>query len=238
MNVEWALAADAWRYALSVLNTMDNLYKKLDGWMDILDNQVRSLRTNQHIFWEVQKIIRGNPRIDKPNDFYGWMAEMYAAAMSVAIRKLADNDARTISFRRLLEEIKANPSVISRTRFKKLFVDRNYTECDADEGFDQLIGAGREFINTSDLDDEIQTLISKTAKLRKYVNKRIAHHDKSPFNDLPTFKELDDAIAYIEKLLQRYWLIFRCMSMYSALPTWQYDWKEVFYYPWIDKGQH
>jgi hypothetical protein len=216
---------------------MDKLFKELDEWLKVLDKQVISLRTNQHIFWEVQKIIRGNPKIDKPNDFYGWMAEMYAHAMSVAIRKMIDKNRSTISFQKFLEKLKANPSVISRSRYKHQFVDYNYMERDADEGFDQIVGIGRDHLDPALVTQQLETLENKTAKLRDFVNKRIAHHEKSEFNDLPTFKELDEAIACLEDLLKFYLPLFTGLGLDSALPKWLYDWKEVFYCAWIEQAQ-
>jgi hypothetical protein len=224
---------------------MDKLHEMLDEWLGVLDDHVRSLRVDQHIFWEVQRIIRNNPRINKPNDFYGWMARMYSAASCVAVRKMSDKNRDSISFLKFLEKLKANPEVISRKRYKEQFVDSwgdgpvpcCYSEHDADEGFDQMVGEGQQFLDPAYIDGQIQTLKSKTANLKTFVDKRIAHHDKSPFNDLRTFKELDDAIEYLEELLKYYWPLFRGLSMDSALPTWLYDWKDVFYFPWIEKKQ-
>ena len=183
---------------------MNALREEMSEWLTFLENQVMSLRTNQHIFWEVQGIIRNNPKIDKPNDFYGWMAEMYAAAMSVAVRKMTDKDRRAKSFRRFLEELKSNPTV------------------------------GRYPVDQSVIEDQIEALERQTESVKKFVDKRIAHHERMEFKDLPTFKELDDAITHLEQLLQHYSPLFTGMGLHSALPTWQYDWKEVFYYPWIE----
>lgn len=214
---------------------MDVLYEKLHGWLDVLDDQVKGLRVNQHIFWEVQKIIRANPIIDKPNHFYGWMTENYATAMSVTVRKLADRDSRTISFHRFLEEIRNNPVVISRRRFKDNFVNGNYSERDADETFDQLIGANRDHIDSSVVEYEINTLLIKTSKLKRFVDKRIAHHENSEFDDFPTFQELDEAIGYLEELIRHYYSIFECMGTGDLIGSWAYDWKAIFYHPWIKR---
>lgn len=187
---------------------MKNLREQLTEWLTFLEGQVISLRTNQHIFWEVQKIIKSNPNINKPNDFYGWMAEMYAAAMSVAVRKLTDNDRRVISFRRFLLQLKANPAV------------------------------GRYQIDPGDVATQISKLDATTASVKKFVDKRIAHHERADFNEIPTFKELDDAIAYLEELVVEYSPLFSGMALHNTLPVWQYDWKEVFYHAWIDVNLH
>jgi hypothetical protein len=223
---------------------VDELHEELDRWLTVLDQQVRSARINQHIFWEIQRIIRSNPKIDKPNDFYGWMAEMYAAAASVAVRKMVDIDKhrQSVSFIRFLQELKDNPEVISRTRYKRQFVDSYdelvpccYSARDADEGFDQMVGAGREALDPLQIERQIKTLKTKTSAVRNFVNKRIAHHDRSEFKDFPAFTELDDAVAYLEELLKYYFPLFRGLSLDSALPTWLYDWKEIFHFPWIER---
>ncbi|HKC62417.1 MAG TPA: hypothetical protein VKB86_02210 [Pyrinomonadaceae bacterium] len=217
-------------------NQADELYLKWSNWIDILDTEIINLHTQRHIFQEVQEILRANPKVQSPDDFNFWMAVWYASAMSVSVRKQADNDKNSISYRRLLEEIKANPTVISRERFKKNFVDGwNYTEADANEGFNQIIGVGRQYIDPTVVDGEINELEAKTDKLRHYVNKRIAHHDKKDFTAIPKFSDLTEAIDYLGTLHKRYYLIFRCFST-DLLIVWQYDWKRVFRYPWIDSS--
>jgi hypothetical protein len=217
-------------------NQADELYLKWSKWIETLDTEIINLHTQRHIFREVQNILRVNPKVQSPDDFNFWMAVWYASAMSVSVRKQADNDKNSISYRRLLEEIKANPKVISRERFKKNFVDGwNYTEADANEGFDQMVGVGRDYIDPVRVEGEIKELEIKTDKLRHYVNKRIAHHDKKDFTAIPKFSDLSESIDYLGSLHENYYLIFHCMST-NLLPVWQYDWKSVFRYPWIDSS--
>src|SRR5437588_12020639 len=125
----------------------DELYKKWDGWIDLLGNEVIDLYTQRHIYNEVRKILEENPKVQEPDDFFFWVSVWYSSSMAVAIRKLADKDKDSISFRRLLEGIKNNPRVISRTRFKQLFVDGNYSAFLADTDFDRYVGAGNEYMD-------------------------------------------------------------------------------------------
>jgi hypothetical protein len=215
-------------------NQTNDLYLKWSKWIDVLDTEILNLHTQRHIFQEVQNILRANPKMQSPDDFNFWLAVWYASAMSVAVRKQADNDKDSISYQRLLEGIKANPTVISRERFKKNFVNGwNYSEADANEGFDQLIGSGRQYIDPTIVDREINELGTKTDKLSHYVNKRIAHHDKKDFTAIPRFSDLHEAIDYLGTLHKKYYMVFRCFST-DLLTVWQYDWKSVFLYPWID----
>jgi len=104
----------------------------------------------------------------------------------------------------------------------------------ADTRFDEIAGAGREYLNAGDIDTEIQRLIDKTAELHKYVNKRVAHHDRKEFTEIPTFDDLHEAIDYIEELLRKYWSLFTAFHI-SVCVRRHYDWRDVFRYPWITR---
>ncbi|MGA9771418.1 MAG: hypothetical protein WBV94_20460 [Blastocatellia bacterium] len=212
----------------------DQLHEKWKKWLEHLSDEVIELHTNRHIFLDVQDIINQNPSI-QPSDFNEWTAKMYGSAMSIAVRRQAINDEKSISFRCLLEEIKVNPTVMSRTRFKNDFVDTNYPEFMADRRFDEIAGAGREYLDTVGINADIQTLIDKTAKLHKYVNKRVAHHDRKEFTEIPTFGDLHEAIDYLEEILTKYWSLFTAFHISVCLRR-HYDWRDVFRYPWITQG--
>lgn len=213
--------------------TDDERYELWDKWLGILETEVFDLRVNQHIFWEVQDIIRRNPKINIGSCYYEWMGSMYATAMSVAIRRLVDNDPNSISFMRLLREISDHPTVLSRARYKARFVNSQSPEDYQDRDFDRQVGRGRDYINPATVSSQIQTLKLKTDGLRKYVNKRVAHYDEKEFKAVPKFQDVDDAIDCLDHLLTRYLLLVRAVYQRTALPTPTYDWKEIFRHPWI-----
>lgn len=79
-------------------------------------------------------------------------------------------------------------------------------------------------------------LRGRTQKLKSFVDHHVAHLGVEPVRDLPKFQELDNAIDCLERLLKRYFHLFRGVALNSALPTWQYDWQEIFKFPWIGEG--
>ena len=103
----------------------------------------------------------------------------------------------------------------------------------ADCGFDGLVGPRQPHVSPRAIAREIRTLEKKTYKLKRFVDKRIAHHDKSRVRRLPTYQELENAIAYLELLVLRYLALFRAVHRQNLLPAWPYDWKKIFRYPWI-----
>jgi len=211
-------------------------YEELNSWLGILERAVTDLRIDQHIFWEVQEIIRANPKIHTPGDFNGWMGRMYSAAISVAIRRQVDSDSRSVSFIRFLGELKSTPKVVSRERYVALFREAGLPEFLANADFDRHVGVGFNSLDPGAVDREIETLKLKTEPLRTYVNKRIAHHDEKEFTNFPKFRDIDEAIDYLEVLVKRYVLLFRAKGLTQVLPYWQYDWKAIFYHPWVERN--
>jgi hypothetical protein len=69
--------------------------------------------------------------------------------------------------------------------------------------------------------------------VKTFADKRIAHYDSRAPRLLPTFKELDACIDHLEALLKKYLRLFRGEGESSVLPTWQYNWKEIFEIPWL-----
>ena len=215
------------------LKADDEIYEKLNGEFDRVYAEVQSLRVNQHVFWEVQEIIRNNPNLRKPSTFYGWMGNMYAAAMAAAVRRLVDQTRGTVSFVRLLEQVKAKPACVSREAYKKRCTDPNLPPAYVDADYDRLVGLGMPHPDPLTIADEIGELKKRTERLRQFVNEHVAHAALQQEKTLPTFQDLDDAIDTLEALAKRYLHLFHGMALSSALPTWQYDWKEIFRYPWI-----
>lgn len=210
---------------------MEQLYQKLKAWIDVLDSEVIALRRNQLIFHETEKIVRSNPAINVPNCFHSWMIVMYSVAMSVAVRRLADNDKDCVSFRRLLETIKEHPSLITRTRLKENLVSAS--DGAVDIFFDEVAGAGKQTLDISRINEDIQTLLEKTSKLKTYVDRRIAHHDRRELNELPYFQDLDIAIDFLEELLQQYRVFFQGCSLEIYQQSVIYDLQFIFSQPWI-----
>lgn len=211
-------------------------YRKLNSWLEVLNHAVQQLCIDQHIFGGVQEIIRRNPKIHRPGDFNAWMARMYGCGMAIAIRRQVDRDSRSISFLRFLEEVKANPTVVSRERFLGISCKRRSSALLASREFDKHVGVGLNHLDGNQVKKEIEKLKQRADALRRYVNKRIAHHDEREFADIPKFRDVDDAVEYLEHLLKRYLLLFRGVGLIQVLPCWQYDWKAVFRLPWIAKA--
>src|SRR5215831_11661098 len=104
----------------------------------------------------------------------------------------------------------------------------------ADHDYDKHVGAGRNELDPQRIQQDIDLLTAKTDQIRHYVNKKLAHYDmKGLKQPVPTFNDLDDTMKSLKELLQKYNLIMRATWLSDLLPTFQFDWIEVFRIPWI-----
>lgn len=214
----------------------DAVFAKWDKWLSTIYDDVQQLLVNRHIVREVQEIIRSNPSIQSDDTFYGTMWLCYATTAVIGIRRQLDTDMDSVSFARLLSEIQNRAEVLSRQRYVALYLGSTVGTDYADEEFDKFAGARGPHVDPAGVGNDLLTLNQKGQKVREFTNKRIAHHDKAEFKNIPTFAEVDECLDYLESLLTKYVALFRAEVLMQVVPDWQYDWKEVFRRPWIDRA--
>ncbi len=236
--------------------------QKLEKWLEWIEkihNDIQALVEDANMFWEVQDIIRENPRIQKPNTFYSYLARTYFSHAAAGIRRQTELQKDSISFVRLLDEIAKNPEVLSLDYFNSLCPHSNGPDLDQVVGKAGLEAVGivdtsqlKEIIKMDDFapyadasgmyvcpqmaKDDKARLESKAKILAEFVDRRIAHWDKRKPKVVPTFKELDDCIKLIDQTYVKYHFLFHAESIDTLMPTYQYEWKSIFCEPWLKVG--
>ncbi len=228
-------------------------------WMEEIHNDIQALVQDANMFWEVQGIIRENPRIQKPNAFYSYLARTYFSHAAAGIRRQTELQKDSISFVRLLGEITKNPAELSRSYFDSLCAHSNGPDLCQVVGRESLEKVG--IVDSSQLkaiiemdnfapyadargahvcpqmvNDDKVLLESKAKILAEFVNRRIAHWDKRKPKVVPTFKELDDCIKLLDQTYVKYHFLFHAESIDTLMPTYQYEWKRIFCEPWLKVG--
>lgn len=228
-------------------------------WMEKIHSNILALVQDANMFWEVQDIIRENPRIQKPNAFYSYLARTYLSHAAAGVLRQTELQKDSISFLRLLDEIAKNPEELSRDYFNSQYPHSNGPDLDQVVGKAGLEAVGivdssqlKEIIKMDDFaqyanasgtyvcpqmvkDDKVR-LESKAKILVKFVNRQIAHSDKRKPKVVPTFEELDDCIKLLDQTYVKYHLLFYAESMDTLMPTYQYEWKSIFCEPWLKVG--
>jgi hypothetical protein len=106
----------------------------------------------------------------------------------------------------------------------------------ADSDYDQLIDRGVVEPRATSVQAEIGDLLSKANAIRHDVERRVARYDTRGVQEpLPTFNDLDECLETLQRLIKKYKILLTGSSVSELLPVIQYDWKAIFYFPWISR---
>jgi len=200
-----------------------------------LNQEVSHMLDSKHVFWEVQNMIRSNASIQKSNIFYSWLAKNYIVDLLVRIRHQAYGVRKDdISFARLLKEIMADPHVLSRKRFERLYKGNSNAQRDFEKFYGWKKVIRKQHINQAMIKRDLANLERIARKLARYTNKRVAHLTNARIRTVPTFNQTNPSIDYLEKLVIKYELILNGANYGETIfPTFQYEWQDIFRVPWI-----
>jgi hypothetical protein len=217
--------------------TLEERRNRLRTWLDCIYSNVTEAVINQHIFWEVQDIIRDNPQLQNASSaFYVWMGSMFVHSTVLAVRRQLDTDKKSISLHRLLLELSKYPELISRDYHRSLYsqLAKEFADDMATYTYDKNVGVDATTLDPAAVQQEIDSLKSASEKLHHYADRVVAHYDACGLQQpTPKFEELTECLSLMEKLVLRYLLLLKGASQEKLLPTFLYDWKEVFRTPWI-----
>ena len=230
-------------------------------WMKAIEKEIYGLVVDANMFWEVQDIIRENPRIQKPSVFYRYLGRTYLSHALAGLRRQIKSHRDSISFVGLLDEIANNPEQLSRSYYRSLCShpdgpDISQIEMDGREGLEEVgitdtsqlkeliqmddfapyADASGEHVCPKMVEDDLKQLKLAVETQEEFADKRIAHWDKDEPNVIPKFGELDDCIKLLDETYVKYHLLFYAESIDTLMPAYQYEWKKIFLEPWLKTG--
>lgn len=210
----------------------DPKLEKWIQWLETIQHEVTQLVVSKNIFWSVQGLIKQNAKMQKPSEFYWYLGDTYIAYAVMGVRRQIKNDPNSISLVRLLSEIIQEPGKISRDYHRSLYASpgkRHY----ADSHFDKLChAAGDPHVSVQMVQKGLDDLKRTAKTCEDFADKRVAHRDTRTPQSLPKFKELDEAIDFLQNLCLKYRLVVLADCLTTLQPTYSYDWEEIFDYPW------
>lgn len=211
---------------------MDHKLKKWIRWLKVVHDEVQQLLIAKDIFWTVQGLIEKNKKIQKPSSFYWYLGSTYVSCALIGIRRQIKIDKQNISLARLLSEIGECTAKISREYYRDLY--RGFVvENSADRDFDRFCeNPGDPCISAEMVREDLVQLNEAARVCEEFADKRIAHRDKGEPKSLPKFREVDEAIDTLDRLCIKYHHIFHGGSIRTLMPTYQYDWQEIFDHAW------
>lgn len=168
----------------------------------IIWREIVELSHQRRLFRAIAEMFQTNPALQQSDGtVWVWLAEDYATTAAVAVRRQADRGDRSgkrpvVSLECLLSEIAANPGVLTREWFVRQYVRGKpaITRMDfqrmGERDFDNFASRTFKQISVSKVLSDRMRLRRAAARLRHYVNKRIAHRALRGYRGPATFADL------------------------------------------------
>lgn len=206
-------------------------------WLPSMRRDMTHLLGSREIFWGLQEVAKENSEILSPGDFFDWMCRNYISAISIGIRSFVDQDRRSHSLWRMLYEILERPGVIDCESHARMYRSTSTGIEFGRHCFQNVVGKGAVLLSQGSVRSDLKILEDASERVRRYVNKRVAHRT-SPggIRRLPKFNEVDAALDVLDKILSKYDFLLTASGIESFRATRQHDWRQVLWEPWIPEG--
>lgn len=83
---------------------------------------------------------------------------------------------------------------------------------------------------------DLARLHDAVTKVKKYVDEHLAHRSQNPTKEIPTFREIHDAVDAIGEVFRTYNMLLTGASMPNLVPEPDLDWYVPFTVPWLRPG--
>jgi hypothetical protein len=206
-------------------------YLRWKRWLQHVYDEIVEMALDRYVYREVRAMIAANTNLQVPSVFYDWMNRAYVADMAVAIRRQTDKDTRSMSLLRLIQDVMDHPEIISRRRFVGLYGSGRMRTL-GHRDFERFAKKGTDQINPAVIRKHERELLAAERKLRRFVNKHVAHRSRFPMRHLPTYGDLDTCLDLLERLLKDYKLLLEADGLSRVVPVIQYDWMKPFRVAW------
>lgn len=189
----------------------------------------------REIYHGYGKILNNNPVIQYPPNFHYIFQQNYAHAVSSGIRRHLGMRRDEISFRKLLESIKAEPWHLTKEWYSSLF--------DPDPGkgwgiaeFERDFGVG-DYVDPKPIKDDIDKLDRLGKGIEDFTDTFVAHLGREKSINLPTFNEVDAFLTELHVMVPKYFRLLTTKGGYPFTPL-QSDWTDIFLHPFITKPKN
>jgi hypothetical protein len=171
-----------------------------------IESEMLALVTDDHTYWRLQKdVIQRNHRLlTMRSAYFDMLNYAYVSTTASAVRRLVEkqNKSKTIiSLRVLLEEIKQHPTILKKP------------------------------VPIEQLHQDLAALKDIEGRVKPYVDRLVAHHDRRGLARIPKLGDLKDSVSALGETFRRYCGLVEGTDLELKVSYLQ-DF-EIFTFPWI-----
>lgn len=208
---------------------MNDKVEKWTRWVRTIQEDMRDQAGSRLIYRESMELILANPAVRNGRVFLSFMEQWYIDSTVMGLRRQLKTDADSVSLAGLLGDMAANANLLTRARFVAMYDvdDRHHAE----NVFDRYVHPGADTLDATAVRADIAKLKGLAQTCEAYADRFLAHRDRRGVTTHPTYAELNQAIAWAEELLEKYFLQLTGNSV-EMVPVFDTTWKLVFDRPW------
>src|ERR1700736_2846327 len=168
--------------------------------------------------------------------FFGYVPDLFGAAMALGYRRQADADPGSASLRVLLDEMRARPGAYRIETIRRYVGPAAQADVIRAEVMAPVVGADGT-IDLALIDADIAALVAAGKKVKKFVNKSVAHTDhetRRKGGAQVTFREITEANEACETIAER-WLKALGGYPYPIRQNETFEWLDIFDATWRPK---
>jgi hypothetical protein len=221
--------------------------ERVEGWRDAiraLTPEITRLEWFRDEFARIENIVRGNTRIlNAASYFPAHVKRWYSDSQVMRIRRLVEPYVpgfEVWSLLQLLEDMRRAAEAFTRSEIEGLF-DADDVPNYPEELKDVLVESMWSSVGDTDkgdrlrarqIKDDIESLREVTDGLKRYADLDLAHNAKEKLAP-PAFSSISSATDEIVRIAKRYTATLTGASMISFAPVDQFNWYDVFHFPWV-----
>jgi hypothetical protein len=227
--------------------------EKWERWMKSIQNDVHRMYLHRYVWKRMMEIATENPDVKNVvSYFWNFQFDIYVNTQAGAVRRQADVNSQVASLGQLLSEIAETPDLLTHDWYLEHWRDESYDDSNIafwrrageKEWAEKYAVDSGEHVAPRMVEADLAELRDESEKVRRYVDKYVAHSDKtviglgstpaSPPDDfLPSLDEVHQAIDLIGRLFLRYNGLFSSADIFDLTPMVQHDWEAVFRVQWL-----
>ncbi len=221
--------------------TLDERRREAVATCEVVEDAIVMLQSDRQTFSRFRDGIRKSVAVQRTH-FPPAVARWYSQSVLVGLRRLGDRNPKSHSLRQLFDRMIAHPAdwdfaaVVTLWNQTTHPYDASMLEALARATYGWIADASGRALNVAKVEADRDALETMLEKVRKVVNRTIAHADRSAGpGDTMTWAELDAAIFDCEDLAKRYIALLTghgySTNRGSMTPIEQTAWYRIFE-PW------
>lgn len=213
---------------------MSSLRRKWRRWARAVDTTILDeIRVDKVMFENYRHILDSNPSIQQPATFHRWVLGNYGKVLALQVRRLADNNPRSYSVRRMVGDILVNHRLITRTSYLRSHrpQERQYAER---TWISYTDSTNPDVLPRGVCDRDLRALRMAAFRVSRLVDRDIAHLDRRRHSRKVLYEDVFEALEFQASLTAKYAdLVGYRMPGTVRNGGYGEDWVRLFEQPWV-----